>query len=84
LVQRQSYCSADEYTLRLAGTPNTVNVTLHEKLNFNFIRHIAPVAGVIRGKLLAQVSNSLHLDAAFFHDALPSAHFFRHEVSELR
>jgi tripartite-type tricarboxylate transporter receptor subunit TctC len=38
---------ADGYTLLLAGTPNAVNVTLHDKLNFNFIRDIAPVAGII-------------------------------------
>ena len=28
--------------------PNAVNATLYEKLNFNFIRDIAPVAGIIR------------------------------------
>jgi tripartite-type tricarboxylate transporter receptor subunit TctC len=38
---------ADGYTLLLAGTPNAVNVTLHDKLNFNFIRDIAPVAGIV-------------------------------------
>src|SRR6187401_336840 len=39
---------ADGYTLLLATVPNTVNATLYEKLNFNFIRDIAPVAGIIR------------------------------------
>jgi tripartite-type tricarboxylate transporter receptor subunit TctC len=38
---------ADGYALLLAGTPNAVNVTLYDKLNFNFIRDIAPVAGII-------------------------------------
>ena len=28
--------------------PNAINATLYEKLNFNFIRDIAPVAGIIR------------------------------------
>ena len=32
----------------LATVPNAVNATLYEKLNFNFIRDIAPVAGIIR------------------------------------
>jgi tripartite-type tricarboxylate transporter receptor subunit TctC len=39
---------ADGHTLLLATTGNAVNATLYEKLDFNFIRDIAPVAGVIR------------------------------------
>jgi tripartite-type tricarboxylate transporter receptor subunit TctC len=39
---------ADGYTLLLAGAPNAINATLYDKLNFNFIRDIAPVAGIIR------------------------------------
>ena len=38
----------DGHTLLLATVPNAVNGALYEKLNFNFIRDIAPVAGVIR------------------------------------
>src|SRR5215469_3300614 len=38
----------DGYTLLLATVPNAVNAALYEKLNFNFIRDIAPVAGIIR------------------------------------
>jgi tripartite-type tricarboxylate transporter receptor subunit TctC len=38
----------DGYTLLLATIPNAVNATLYEKLNFNFIRDIAPVGGIIR------------------------------------
>jgi len=37
---------ADGYTLLLATTPNAVNATLYEKLNFNFVRDIAPVATI--------------------------------------
>jgi hypothetical protein len=36
---------ADGHTLLLATTANAVNATLYDKLNFNFIRDIAPVAG---------------------------------------
>ena len=32
----------------MAFSSNAINATLYEKLNFNFIRDIAPVAGVIR------------------------------------
>jgi len=34
--------AADGYTLLLVGPPNLINATLYEKLNFNFIRDIAP------------------------------------------
>ena len=37
---------ADGYTLLLVGTFNAVNATLYDKLNFNFIRDIAPVATI--------------------------------------
>src|SRR5437868_1039585 len=39
----------DGYTLLLVNPANAINATLYEKLNFNFIRDIAPVAGLIRG-----------------------------------
>jgi tripartite-type tricarboxylate transporter receptor subunit TctC len=39
---------ADGYTLLLVGTPNVVNVTLYDKLSFNFLRDIVPVASIIR------------------------------------
>jgi tripartite-type tricarboxylate transporter receptor subunit TctC len=38
----------DGYTLLLATVPNAVNATLYEKLNFNFVRDVAPVGGIIR------------------------------------
>jgi tripartite-type tricarboxylate transporter receptor subunit TctC len=38
----------DGYTLLLASLANAVNATLYEKLNYNFIRDIAPVAGISR------------------------------------
>ena len=39
----------DGYTLLMAGTFSAINATLYDKLNFNFIRDTAPVAGVLRG-----------------------------------
>src|SRR5207245_11598997 len=38
----------DGYTLLLATVPNAVNASLYNNLKFNFIRDIAPVAGIIR------------------------------------
>jgi tripartite-type tricarboxylate transporter receptor subunit TctC len=37
----------DGHTLLLVHTSNAINATLYEKLNYNFIRDIAPVAGII-------------------------------------
>ena len=39
---------ADGYTVLLAGSNDAINATLYEKLNFNFIRDIAPVSGIVR------------------------------------
>jgi tripartite-type tricarboxylate transporter receptor subunit TctC len=39
----------DGFTLLLAGLNNALNATLFDKLNFDFIRDIAPVAGLNRG-----------------------------------
>jgi len=39
---------ADGYTLLLVSSANLINATLYDKLNFNFTRDIAPVAGIIR------------------------------------
>ena len=39
---------ADGYTLLLVGTPSAINATLYPNLNFNFLRDITPVAGLIR------------------------------------
>jgi tripartite-type tricarboxylate transporter receptor subunit TctC len=38
----------DGYTLLMVLTPNAVNATLYDKLNFDFIRDIMPVAGISR------------------------------------
>src|SRR5205814_6262530 len=48
----------DGYTLLLVSPPNAINATLYDKLNFNFIRDIAPVAGLIRGPFVMVVNPS--------------------------
>ena len=50
---------ADGYTLLLTAPANTINATLYEKLNFNFIRDIAPVAGLVRTIYVMEVHPSV-------------------------
>src|SRR6266540_190567 len=48
----------DGYTLLLVGASSTINATLYEKLNFNFLRDITPVAGVISVPFIMAVNPS--------------------------
>jgi hypothetical protein len=50
---------ADGYTLLLVGTTAAINATLFAKLNYNFIRDIAPVASIIRVPHVMQVNPSV-------------------------
>jgi tripartite-type tricarboxylate transporter receptor subunit TctC len=49
----------DGYTLLAVTIVNAVNATLYEKLNYNFIRDIAPVSGTIRVSNVAYVHPSV-------------------------
>src|SRR5262249_19529365 len=51
--------SPDGHTLLMVGSYNAINATLYAKLNYNFIRDIAPVAGVIRGTIVMVVNPSV-------------------------
>jgi tripartite-type tricarboxylate transporter receptor subunit TctC len=50
---------ADGYTLLLVQPAAAINATLYEKLNFNFIRDIAPVAGIVSVPLVMLVNPSV-------------------------
>src|SRR5262245_2459889 len=50
--------SPDGYTILLVNAQNTINMALYEKLNFNFLRDIAPVAGVDSVPLVMEVHPS--------------------------
>jgi tripartite-type tricarboxylate transporter receptor subunit TctC len=47
---------ADGYTLLIVGAWNAVNATFYDKLNYNFIRDIAPVASIIRTPFVMAVN----------------------------
>jgi tripartite-type tricarboxylate transporter receptor subunit TctC len=51
--------AGDGYTLLLATVPNAVNASLYDNLKFNFVRDIAPVAGVIRVPMVVLVHPSV-------------------------
>ena len=50
---------ADGYTILLVAPPNAINATLYENLNFDFIRDIAPVAGIARVPQVMTVNPSV-------------------------
>jgi tripartite-type tricarboxylate transporter receptor subunit TctC len=49
----------DGYTLLLAASPNAINASLYDKLSFNFIRDIAPVAAISREPNVVLVNPSV-------------------------
>ena len=51
--------SADGYTLLFVGLSNAITAILHDELNFNFIRDIAPIAGIIGAPLVMVVNPSV-------------------------
>jgi tripartite-type tricarboxylate transporter receptor subunit TctC len=46
---------ADGYTLLMATGSNAINATLYDRMNYNFINDIAPVAGVLRSPFVLEV-----------------------------
>jgi tripartite-type tricarboxylate transporter receptor subunit TctC len=53
---------ADGYTLLLITNPNVINATLYDKLNYNFIRDIAPIASIDRVPNVMEINPSVPAD----------------------
>jgi tripartite-type tricarboxylate transporter receptor subunit TctC len=53
------HAAPDGYTLLLVTAANAINATLYEKLSFNFMRDIVPVAGINRMPLVMEVNPSV-------------------------
>jgi len=53
------HAPADGYTLLLVTPANAINASLYGSLNFDFIRDLAPVAGILRVPLVMEVNPSL-------------------------
>ena len=49
----------DGYTLGLFGAPSAINATLYDKLTFNFVRDIAPIAPIVRFPYIMVVNPSV-------------------------
>ena len=49
----------DGYTMLLVNPANGINATLYKGLSFNFMRDIAPVAGLVRTPNVMEVTNSM-------------------------
>ena len=49
----------DGYTLLQIGPANTINATFNDKLSFNFIRDIAPVASIVRVPSVMEINPSV-------------------------
>jgi len=50
---------ADGYTFLVVSQSNTINATLYDKLNFDFVRDITPVASFFRASLVMEVNPSV-------------------------
>jgi tripartite-type tricarboxylate transporter receptor subunit TctC len=53
------HAARDGYTLLLCGSPNAISASLYDRLNFVFLRDLAPVAGIARVPLVMEVNPSL-------------------------
>jgi tripartite-type tricarboxylate transporter receptor subunit TctC len=51
--------AADGYTLLMVAPANTINMSLYDKLNYNFMHDMAPVAGVVHVPNVLEVNPSL-------------------------
>jgi tripartite-type tricarboxylate transporter receptor subunit TctC len=49
---------ADGYTLLLANATNAINATLYERLNFDFIRDVVPIASIVETPFVMVVNPS--------------------------
>ena len=58
IIAAQAVANAppDGYTLLIVGAPQAISTTLYDNLNFNLIRDVTPVAGIIRVPLVMEVN----------------------------
>jgi tripartite-type tricarboxylate transporter receptor subunit TctC len=68
------HADPDGYTLLLVTPSNAINATLYGNLNFNFMRDIAPVAGIMQAPSLLEVNPSFPVTSTAEFIAYAKAH----------
>jgi tripartite-type tricarboxylate transporter receptor subunit TctC len=58
-TEAAAHSPADGYTLLLVTPPNAINAAVYDNLNFNFLRDIAGVAGIMRTPMVMEVNAAL-------------------------
>jgi tripartite-type tricarboxylate transporter receptor subunit TctC len=78
---------ADGYTLLLVSAPNAINTTLYDRLSYNFLRDIAPVAGISRERIVMVVHPSFPAKTSPSSSPTPrptrAKSLWRHRVTEV-
>jgi len=71
----------DGYTMLLVTTANAINASLYERLNYNFIRDIAPVAALIRVPAVLEINPMVPVDSVPAFLAYAKANPGRHNMA---
>ena len=73
-TEEVSRAPADGYTLLMVIATNAINATLYDKLNYDFMRDIAPVASIVRVPNIMEVNLSLPVSSVPEFIAYAKAH----------
>lgn len=68
------HADPDGYTLLLVTSSNAINTTLYSNLNYNFMRDIAPVAGIMQAPSVLEVNPSFPVKSTAEFIAYAKAH----------
>ncbi|MFZ3358990.1 MAG: tripartite tricarboxylate transporter substrate-binding protein, partial [Xanthobacteraceae bacterium] len=68
------HADPDGYTLLLVTSSNSINATLYSNLNFNFMRDIAPIAGIMVAPSVMEVTPSFPVNSTAEFIAYAKAH----------
>jgi tripartite-type tricarboxylate transporter receptor subunit TctC len=81
-VQAAINSPADGYTLLMAAHVHAINATLYQKLPYNFLNDIAPIAGLVRMPNVMEVTSSFPAKTVGEFIASRSHHYARNDFRE--